>query len=79
MAELLPGSRWKAIAEAASLWKAGRNPEGIGVLAEYLKRNEGDLLLRYQKWSVEFAERMHGEVLDPVWLKAQEKKERTGG
>jgi hypothetical protein len=76
---VLPGSRWEAISKASLLWEEGKAEDGIDVLRQYLKRNENDRFLRFQKWSVQFPDRMHGQTLDPAWRKAQEKKERTGG
>lgn len=77
--EPLPGSRWEAISSAAALWGNGKEAEGVDVLSRHLKTHEEDRLLRRQKWSVQFPGRMHGKALDPEWLEAQEKRERTGG
>lgn len=74
-----PGSRWEAITKAALLWKEGKRVEGIDVLQEYLKIHGTDRLLRYQKWSMEFPDRMHSGKIDAAWATQQEKKEKTGG
>jgi hypothetical protein len=73
------GSRWEAISKAALLWEEGKSSEGVEVLRRYLKTNEEDRLLRFQKWSVEFPDRIHEKSIDPAWLLDQEKKERAGG
>lgn len=68
-----------AIRGAVTRWREGKPGEGVDVLEDFLKRHDSELLLRRQKWAVEFPEKIYADSLDEAWMREQEEKEKRGG